>query len=577
MTFRLNDTAKHRMRVAALILAVLFAGAAATWWIVLRADREMRASLQLETRMVAQGVNVERIAALSGTDADLTNPAYLQLKEQLAATRSNYPLCRFVYLIGRKPDGTLFFFMDSEPPDSKDCSPPGQVYGEASEGFSRVFATGAEVVEGPVPDRWGNWVSALVPIYGPATLPDKTGGKILAVFGMDIDARDWIRALVLSGLPPFLLAIALAAILLAGSALLERRSWGAGRPPRSFRKLGVALVAATGIILTLFAAWMAHDRETHNREEAFRRLAASRTAAIAETLRNLRDTELEGLAHFCETNPTATTEEFLRYTAYLTKNPAIQAWVWAPVVAAADKSRFEEDARTAGRKDFQIWEKDGQRRHVPASGRDFYYPAFHAAPQAWNVGAAGFDNGSEPRRRAALEEAARTGLATATVPVTLVQEEGAPNGMLMYRPVFSAENPGRLLGFVVAVVRMSTLLKGEDSAPSLPVRLFLLRKDAAPELLASAGDAGRSPGAEYSVTRSIFAFGKVFAVSIYSGREFMVLRHHPGPAGLEALAIGVLLTSALALLAGVLLRRREELLRLVAEMTKNQLLSLIHI
>lgn len=573
MSFRLNDAAKRRLRVAALVFVVLFAGACATWWIVLRADREMRASLLLETRLMAQGVNIERIEALSGTEADLTNPVYLQLKEQLAATRASAPLCRFVYLLGRKPDGALFFFVDSEPADSKDCSPAGQVYEEATEGFSRVFTGGVEVVEGPVPDRWGTWISALVPISGPQTSSDNTAGKILATFGMDIDARDWIRMLVLSGLPTFLLTIALAAILLVGSVLLERPSWSDGRPPRSIRTLGVALAAATGIVVTLFAAWMSHDRETHNREESFKRLAASRTAAVTETLRKLRDTELEGLAHFCETNPNATSEEFQRYTAYLAKNPAIQAWVWIPAVAAADKSRFEADARAAGLKDFQIWQKDGQGTRVPAEGRNFYYPAFHVAPQAGNEGPLGYDTGSEPRRLAALEEAARTGLLVGTDPVTLVRAVGEPTGMLMYRPVFSGSNPPRLLGFAVAVVMMDALLSREDTAPSLPMQLFLLRKDAPPELLAAAGDTGAFLGSEFSVKRFLFAFGKVFAVTVYSGREFTVLRHHPGSAGLEALGIGLLLTSALAVLVGVLLRRREELVRLLAEMTKNQLIA----
>ena len=523
MTFRLNDTAKHRLRVAAVAMAVLFAGACATWWIVSRADREARASLLLETRLVAQGVNVERIAALSGTDADLSTPAYLQLKEQFAATRSNSPLCKFVYLLGRKPDGALFFFVDSEPAESKDCSPPGQLYEEATEGFSRAFATGTEVVEGPVRDRWGNWVSALVPIFGPQTPFEKNGGRIVAAFGMDIDARDWVRMLFLAGLPPFLLTVALAAVLLAGSKLVERHPWSDGRPPRSTRNQGVALVAAAGISLTLFAAWMFHDRETHADKEAFSRLAASRTQAITEDLRDLRDTALEGLAHFCETNPAATSEEFQRYTAFLTKNPAVQAWMWIPVVAAADKSRFEENARVAGWKDFQFWQMDGQGKRMPASGRDFYYPAFRMAPQAGNEGAVGFDTGSEPRRRAAMEAAARTRLPTCTDPVTPMLGEGGRSGMVMYRPVFSVENPGRLLGFAAAVLRMDALLRSDDPAPSLPMQLFLLRKDAPPELLASVGPTGSSLAAERSVTRPVFAFGKVFAVTIYSGQEFMVL------------------------------------------------------
>ena len=51
------------------------------------------------------------------------------------------------------------------------------------------------------------------------------------------------------------------------------------------------------------------------------------------------------MAHFLEANPAASRAEFRQYTAYLTKNPAVQAWVWVPEVAAADKARFEESAR----------------------------------------------------------------------------------------------------------------------------------------------------------------------------------------------------------------------------------------
>jgi len=573
MTFRINNPARYRRRVVALVVAVLFAGACATWWIVSQTDREMRDSLLLETRLVAEGVNVGRIAALSGTEADRSNPAYQQIKEQLAATRSTHPLCRFAYLLGRKTDGTIFFLVDSEPADSKDSSPPGQIYEEATESFSQAFTSGAEVVEGPVRDRWGNWVSALVPIYRPPTALDPAGGTVLAAFGMDIDARNWTRMLVLSGLPASLLTLALAAIIVAGSVLLKDRFCGGRRQPRSFSIPAAALVATAGTALSLFAAWMRHDLETHDREEAFGRLAASRTAAITETLRTLRDTELEGLAHFCETNPHATAEEFRHYTAYLTKNPAVQAWAWVPVVKETDKSSFEAKARGAGWQDYGIWQMDGDKKRVPAVGRNFYYPVFQVAPLAGNERAVGYDTGSEPRRRAAIEEAARTGLPTATEPVALVQGESGQNGMLMYRPVFSMKNPERLLGFAVALVRMNTLLRSEDPAPTLPMQLFLLRKNAPPELLASAGSTGIQHSDAHSVTRPIFAFGKVFAVTIHPEREFTLFARHPGRASIEALVIGLFLTSALAILTGVLLRRREELVRLLAEMTKNQLIA----
>ncbi len=569
--FRLSDTSQYRLKVVALLLGVLAGGACLTWGIVSRADREMRARMLQETQMFAQAVDARMLQALSGTEADLASPTYQQLKEQLVTARSTNPLCRFIYLLGRKPEGPIFFFVDSEPATSKDYSPPGQVYDEAAAGIHRAFTTQTEVVEGPYTDRWGNWVSAFVPIFEPKAALDND--RLLAVFGMDIDARDWVRMLALSGVPPVLLTLALALILLAGSVLLERRSWSDGRPLRQIRNLGMKLVAAVGIVLTLFTAWMAHDREIYGCDEAFRRLAVSLTAKIAEDLSRLRDTELEGLAHFCEIHPTATREEFNRYTAYLTKNPAIQAWEWIPAVTAADMYRFEGNARAMGWKDFKIWQKDSQGKRVPVTGRDFYYPVLQVAPLAGNERALGYDTSSEPRRRAALEAAERTGLIAATDPITLVQEAGDQRGMLIYHPVFSGENPGRLLGFAMAVLRMGTLLEVEDTPPTLPMQLFLLGKDALPELLAATGDYGALLDARPSVKRPFFAFGKVFAVTIYPERELMFLLHHPGQASLLALLIGFVLTSALAILAGLLLRRREELERLVTEMTKNQLIA----
>ncbi|MFA7370249.1 MAG: hypothetical protein WC334_11440, partial [Kiritimatiellales bacterium] len=109
-----------------LLILLLISG----WRTVVRADREMRAGLLQQTRIAAQAVNIKRIQTLTGTVADLANSEYLLLKEQLAAIRSANLQCRFVYLMGRRTDGTVFFFADSEPSGSADESPAGQVYDE---------------------------------------------------------------------------------------------------------------------------------------------------------------------------------------------------------------------------------------------------------------------------------------------------------------------------------------------------------------------------------------------------------------------------------------------------------------
>ena len=417
-----------------------------------------------------------------------------------------------------------------------------------------MFSGEIGIVEGPVRDRWGTWVSVLVPVRGP-----QTGGGVEAVFGMDIAAGDWTRMLAEAGLPPFLLTVALAGILLAGAALLRPGASGHGGEPRSIRTAGVALVVAAGIACTLFVAWVLHERETLERGEAFGRLSASATAGISDTLHNLRDTELEGLAHFLEANPDASRAEFRRYTAHLTKNPAVQEWVWVPEVAAAGKARFEESACAAGWKDFEIWQKDADGNRVPAGGRDFYYPVLQVAPEAGHDAVWGFDMGSEPRRRAAMEEAARTGFPVASEPVTFMRVGADTHtGMVIFRPVFSGESPGRPLGFATAALRTGTLLGGRDSDAGLPMQLSLLHKDRPPEVLASTGDAAGDFSEAEPVRRIVFAFDRVFAVTTAAGREFTLFGYHPGKAALPVLAIGLLITATLGGLVGVLLRRREE-------------------
>lgn len=173
------------LSVPMLIVILLAIGAPFTWWMIARADHQLRAELQQQTRLMARVVNMDRIKALSGTEADMASPNYQALKEQLTAVRSANPQFRFAYLMGRKADGQVFFFVDSEPPGSADYSPPGQAYEEAPEGDRRAFETKSEVFEGPLTDRWGVWVSALVPLLDPDS------GDVVAVLGVDVDARTW--------------------------------------------------------------------------------------------------------------------------------------------------------------------------------------------------------------------------------------------------------------------------------------------------------------------------------------------------------------------------------------------------
>jgi len=271
---------RTRRRVAAL-LAVLVVAVLFAWWTVVRVDGELREDLLVHTRLVAGALNLQRIQALTGTEADLTLPEYQRLKEQLAATCSVNSQCHFTYLVGRAADGQVFFLVDSEPPDSENYSPPGQVYDEASASFLRVFDTQTDVVEGPIADRWGAWVSALVPLIDPQS------GAVVAVLGMDIDARAWVwDVIVRSALP-----IGLVLILLIGAAAACAASHGARASPKPvLRRL---LLPLTGLVVlpTVMAGallWQQHRAQLSD-------IAVHQSNEVAQDLKQALDQQADGL------------------------------------------------------------------------------------------------------------------------------------------------------------------------------------------------------------------------------------------------------------------------------------------
>ena len=565
--------------VLLLLLTILLAGSVLTWQIVVSADHAARTDLLAQTQLLAQTLDAEAIQTLSATTADLQNPKYLRLKEQLTLTRAAIPQCRFLYLMGQKPDGKLFFFVDSEDPGSKDYSPPGQIYKDAPESYRDVFTSASATTEGPSSDRWGTWVTGFVPLLAPppaiAPHPQGDGGtahatdvrsgdssdSVFAVLGLDLDGQEWHRMQVRAALPSALLSLALSALVVIGAVLMQRRSRIGGHSPRWMRHLEPALGGTVGLLLTVFATWMAHQIEARDRELAFGQLAASRTGEIAATLQAIARTELESLACLCQNSENISRSEFQNFTTHLAKNPNVQTWQWIPAVPAAERARFEEQVRAAGLKDFAIWQNDEQGQRVPASGRDVYYPILQAAPDAGNEPAFGYDLGSDPLRRATLEEALRSGLLTSSDPLTLGQESANQKALMICRPVYADGTERRLRGFALALLQSDMLLKSAATHDSSPLELSLLRRNAAPELLAGRGSTDLHQRAGLRVMRPVLAFGRTFAVTATAGGQFLAL-HPRWLVSLTAL-LSLGLTVGLTLVLSLPLRQREKLERLV--------------
>jgi len=245
-----------------------------SWWTVIYADHQMRDQLLQQVRLAAQSIDIQQLRTLEGSKADLEKPAYAKLKEQLSRARSAAHQCRFIYLLGKNSSGKVFFYADSEPSNSPDSSPAGQIYDEATDILQKVFIIKEANTEGPVPDRWGTWVSGFIPVVDPEN------GRLIAVFGMDIDASDWVLDIVArSSIPIGLMLVVL--IVLISAYLVSRRAEVV--PGMVRRRLIPPLGALISIIIASlgFLLWQQHLQRVN---EAVHRSEAEVSGAFQKSL-----------------------------------------------------------------------------------------------------------------------------------------------------------------------------------------------------------------------------------------------------------------------------------------------------
>ncbi|MDS4022818.1 MAG: response regulator [Candidatus Competibacter sp.] len=203
-----NDSARwaDENLLLPLLGGVLLAGWVATDWVGLITQREQTGHLFNLAKTGTAAINERLVMNLAGAESDLESPDYQRQKEQLIRLRSATPGVRFYYLM-RQTGGHVVFLVDSEPPNSPDESPPGQIYQEAVPALRNLFETGKGTVVGPATDRWGTWFSGYMPLVDEA-------GKTIAVLGVDIAATRWLELVARNRLAPILITLLLAVLLL---------------------------------------------------------------------------------------------------------------------------------------------------------------------------------------------------------------------------------------------------------------------------------------------------------------------------------------------------------------------------
>ncbi len=164
-------------------LAVLILGAGVAEWESRSRMASLRDNLSTRAKMTAAALQLAWLEGLTASESDLTRPEYARLKRWLEAVREANVDCRFIYVLKMVNNGTVFY-ADSEPADSKDCSPAG-AFNEADPAALDLLRQGNVRVKGPIRDAWGVWESAFVPMRRTA------GAEPDVVLGFDVDAKQW--------------------------------------------------------------------------------------------------------------------------------------------------------------------------------------------------------------------------------------------------------------------------------------------------------------------------------------------------------------------------------------------------
>ncbi|MDD5409066.1 MAG: PAS domain S-box protein, partial [Candidatus Omnitrophica bacterium] len=190
---KIESGQKKRKQVLSLgivYLILIFLGWLITQGIGVYLQRLNVSELSAKANTVSAAINYRNVAELAGSSADIGTPAYERLKEQLKAVIKVNSDLRFVYLM-RFVNGKIIFLADSEPDQSANSSPPGQVYTEVPPELKNKFLSRQAFIVDAYADRWGSWISVFSPVI------DSRSNEITGLVGMDMDARTWQQKMFL--------------------------------------------------------------------------------------------------------------------------------------------------------------------------------------------------------------------------------------------------------------------------------------------------------------------------------------------------------------------------------------------
>ncbi len=312
--------------------------------------------------------------------------------------------------------------------------------------------------------------------------------------------------------------------------------------------LPLTLIVVIGAALSIGASIGTARWEAAQAQAEFERQAGGEIDALKVSI-NASSGAVTALGALYEARGPVTKSEFERFAATIRAgDPSIQALGWAQVVPHDQRAEVERQLAEEYGASVHITQLNDDRSRGVAGERDRYVPVIYVTPLPTNAAALAFDVTSEATRRAAVEQAERTGQPAASGRIVRLQNASDYN-FLLFRPMFAVGEPRRMTGLVFGLFRIRDIaaaaMAGSEGSH---VRLWLLDRSAPPaeQVLYSPDPDGRP--AEIPVAPSVTS-----DVSV-GGRWWRIVAlpsERDGSTGLKtsdlALAGGLLLTGNLAL------------------------------
>ena len=240
-----------------------------------------------------------------------------------------------------------------------------------------------------------------------------------------------------------------------GAPLSRRSRWGLG------------LLFAAGLLTSLAAWYLVQSQAEEQLRRSLHHSGMERHLVIEREVVIVQES-LKALRGYVHASEYVSAEEFSIFAKSLfERQHGLRALEWIPRVLDDDLPGYQESVRAEGPDQYLVWERGGDGARAPARGRREYFPVHYVEPLAGNEAALGFDLGSNPRRRDALEEARDTGQPVSTAPIVLVQDEDKIPSVLIFLPVYRKANTpssltarrDELLGFALGVVCVADLVE----------------------------------------------------------------------------------------------------------------------